>query len=370
MSASGPETITVPVRVRDRFDPRPGLRRARESAPAIAQIVIAATAAFAFAHFVLGHASPVLAGTVAVSSLGLVRDARPRRVVETVVGMMLGVLISEAVVWTIGSGWWQLPIVLALVFLVARVISPHPAFAIAAAIQGLIVMLFPSAGTEAVLARPLDGLVGGIAAIVMTVVVPRNPRGELLREARALFAASARAVTASAEGLARGDRMRAERGLDRARRLDPLVRAWQESLESATAVARISPFLRRRRAELDRQRRVLAAMDLAVRNLRVVGRRAAYVVDDGQPRQVAADVLGGLGRGMALIGESLEDVELEPAARDALRAIAVHLDPGRMLPGASVGEQSLVSAMRPLAVDLLTAAGMPPAQARGAVPRI
>ncbi|MFT4211713.1 MAG: FUSC family protein [Microbacterium sp.] len=370
MSRPGPETTTVPVRVRDRLDPRPGLRRARESVPAVIQIVIAATAAYAFAHFVLGHAAPVLAGTVAVSSLGLVRDARPRRVIETVVGMMLGVLISEGVVWAIGSGWWQLPIVLALVLLVARTISSQPAFAIAAAVQGLIVMLFPTAGTVAVLARPLDGLVGGASAILMTVVVPRNLRGELLREARALFASAERAVTASAEGLARGDRRHAERGLDRARRLDLLVRAWQESLESATAVARISPFLRRRRAELERQRRVLAAMDLAVRNLRVVGRRAAYLVDDGRRRPIAADVLAGLGRGMALIGQSLEDISLEPAARDLLRPIAAHLDPARMLPDASLGEQSLVSAMRPLAVDLLTAAGMPAAEARDAVPRI
>lgn len=366
----GPVTQTVPVRRRDRFDPRPAIARAGQSLPAIVQIVIAATVAYGFAYFVLGHASPVLAGTVAVSSLGLVRDARPRRVVETVVGMMLGVLVSEALLRVIGTGWWQLPIVLAVVLLVARLLSPQPGFAIAAAIQGLIVLLFPGAATEAVLARPIDGAVGGAAAILLTVVVPRSLRREVLRDARALFAAADGAVRTIVQGLESGQSRRADRGLEKARGIDPLVHAWRESLDSATAIARISPFLRRRRTELDRQRRILAAMDLTVRNLRVVGRRAAYVLEDGATRPVAADVLDRLARGMALVGESLDDISVEPAAREALRSVAAHLDPAQLLPDASLGEQSLLSAMRPLAVDLLTAAGTAPDEARAAVPRI
>ena len=64
---------------------RAGARRAC-STPSIAilQIVVATTGAYAFAHYVLGHPAPLLAATVCVSSLGLVRDARPRRVLETV----------------------------------------------------------------------------------------------------------------------------------------------------------------------------------------------------------------------------------------------------------------------------------------------
>ena len=67
-----------------RFDPRRRLSRVQHSSIAILQIVVAATGAYAFAHYVLGHPAPLLAATVCVSSLGLVRDARPRRVLETV----------------------------------------------------------------------------------------------------------------------------------------------------------------------------------------------------------------------------------------------------------------------------------------------
>ena len=41
-----------------------------------------------------------------------------------------------------------------------------------------------------------------------------------------------------------------------------------------------------------------------------------------------------------------------------------------MLPDASLGDQNLVAAMRPLVVDLLTATGLSPAEARAEIPRI
>jgi uncharacterized membrane protein YgaE (UPF0421/DUF939 family) len=364
------DTRSIPLRLRDRIDPRPRFARAAASVPAVTQIVVASAGAYAFAHFVLGHGSPVLAGTVAVSSLGLVRDARPRRVAETVAGMLLGILVAELLLWAIGPGWWQLAVTLAVVLLLARVLSPQPSFAIAAAIQGLIVLLFPLASTDAAWQRLADGAIGGVAALLVTALIPRNPRAELLRDARALFTAADAAIGAMVQGLRRGDRLRAERGLEKARALDPLVRAWQESLDSAAAVARISPFLRRRRTELERYRRVLAASDLAVRNLRVVGRRAAYLLDDGVARPVPADVLAGLGRGFALVGASLDDIAQEPVARETVQSIAGHLDPERMLPDATSGEHTLLAAMRPLAVDLLTASGLDDAAARAAVPRI
>ncbi|MFN8085699.1 MAG: hypothetical protein U0Q04_01645 [Microbacterium sp.] len=101
------DTRAVPTGLRGRISPRRGLDRVRGSLGAIAQIVLAATGAFAFAHYVLGHPAPLLAATVTISSLGLVRDARPRRVAETVVGMVLGILIAELIVLVAGIGWWS-----------------------------------------------------------------------------------------------------------------------------------------------------------------------------------------------------------------------------------------------------------------------
>ena len=179
----------------------------------------------------------------------------------------------------------------------------------------------------------------------------------------------ARAATLG-QALRRGDRLRAERGLEKARGLQSGIDDWKASLDSGLAIARISPFLRRQRGELDRHARVLASMDLATRNMRVIARRVVYLCDDGQARPVAADVLADLARGVDLVGRSLDDISLEPVARESILSVAAHLDPREMLPGASLGDQNLLAAMRPLAVDLLVATGMSQKDARAAVPRI
>lgn len=365
---SGPPTTTViPTGWRARFDPRPPLVRVRESGIAIVQIVVAATAAYAFAHVVLGHPAPLLAATVTVSSLGLVRDARPRRVAETVIGMIVGILVAELLLLVAGTGWWQLGLALGVTLVVARLLSPQASFAIAAAIQSLIVMVIPAL---APFQRLADGIVGGIAALLVTALIPRNPLRAALRDGRAVLAAMESASAALIQALRRGDRLRAERGLEKSRAIQPLLDDWRSSVESGRAIARISPFLRRQRVELTRQERVRASVELAARNLRVAARRVVYLCDDGQARPVAADVLAEVVRAAHALAGSLDDSSLEPAARDALLVVAAKLDPAELLPGASLGEQNLIAALRPLVVDLLTATGMTPVDARAAVPRI
>ncbi|BDV31332.1 FUSC family protein [Microbacterium terricola] len=364
--APPPLTVQVPTGWRRRLDPRPGLARLRDSAAAIVQIVVAATGAYVFANMVLGHPAPLLAATVTISSLGLVRDARPRRVLETVLGMLVGILVAELLLIVAGSGWWQLGLALALTLTVARFLSPQASFAIAAAIQSLIVMV----SLGAPFLRLVDGIVGGVAALLVTALVPRSTVRVEVRDARRLFTAADGVIATLAYALSRGERLRAERGLEKARAVGSVVDAWRTSLESGAAIARISPFLRRQRDELARHQRICQSVDLATRNLRVVARRVVYLSSDGQPRPVAASILTDLARGMQLIAASLEDISLEPAARESLRAVAVRLDPPRLLPGAGLGEHNLIVAMRPLAVDLLMATGMSSDEAHATIPRI
>jgi len=362
-----PPTGTIPTGWRARWHPRIGIDRVLASAPAIAQIVVAATASFSFAHYVLGHAAPLLAATVTVSSLGLVRDARPRRVLETVIGMVVGIVIAELIVFIAGIGWWQLGLTLAASLIVARFLSAQPAFAIAAAMQSAIVMVIP---VSVPFLRMVDGLVGGVTALLVTALLPRSPLRAVVREGMALLTAFDGAILTLVQALRRGDPARAERGLAKARALQALVDQWRSGIESGSEIARISPFLRRQRSEFQRQERVRHQLDLATRNLRVIARRVVYLCDDRQPRPIAADLLSEIAAGGRLIADALEDISYEPAAREAVRAVAARLDPGLLADRSSAVDQTLIGAMRPLAVDLMTAAGMPADDARAAIPRV
>ncbi|HEU4757907.1 MAG TPA: FUSC family protein, partial [Agromyces sp.] len=164
-----------------------GLRRVRDSLPAILQITVTAVAAYAFSMYVLGHEQPLISAIVAITALGFVRDARPVRVLETAIAMTLGIALAEVLLLTVGAGIVPYAVALAVTLAVARFLSPNAAFAIAAAVQCTLVMLVP-APEGGPFVRTLDGLVGGAFALLATAVIPRDPRRTALRDGRRLLA--------------------------------------------------------------------------------------------------------------------------------------------------------------------------------------
>ena len=352
-----------------RIDPRASWSRAIESVSPALQIVAAATAAYAFCHFVLLHSIPLLAVTVTISSLGFVRDARPIRVLESAVGIVIGIAVSEALLLIVGHGVWQIALVLFVTLIAARLISPSNAFALAAGVQSMLVMLLPLP-EGGPFQRSIDGLIGGAVALLVTALLPRDPRRLARRDARRLFAVVTDSLSMLVVALERADEPAAERALEKLRSTSPLLDGWSSSLDSARAIARISPFHRRHVPELDAQARVLHGSELAIRNLRVISRRIDFLVRDGVPRPQIASLLASLTTSVTLLGASLDDPLVEDTARVGLSAIAERLHPDLVLPDAPVNDSVVVLMLRPLLVDLLTAAGFDEDKARATLPAV
>ena len=353
--------------VRMRVDARMAARRVWQSLPAIIQIVAAVAAAYSIAHWGLGHSFPVLAVTVTINSLGFSRDARPRRVAESVLGILVGVALSDGLSLVIGKGLWQLVVVLLVVFVVGRAVSPNPAFAVAAAVPSALVVILPvpSGGP---FGRTLDALVAGVVALVVTALIPRDPGRAAARDRRALFSAVNEALGSVVDGLRDADAAAGELGLARLRRTQPLLDAWSANQESAIAVARISPFLRSRLPDLQRGSRVLASADLTTRHLRTLARRVEFLVRDGVARPALADLVDQFRTGIRLLGDELDDPQLVGASRSLLSDLARRLSPPQVVPDAPVADAAVVLLLRPLAVDLLVGTGLPIADARSLLP--
>lgn len=352
-----------------RFDFRASGQRTSESLIPIAQIVVAALAAYSIAHFWVGHITPLLAVTVTISSLGFVRDARPVRVLENAVGIVMGIALSELLLLIVGHGLWQIAAVLFVTLAVARFLSPSNAFAIAAGVQSMLVMLLAPPPTGP-FSRSIDGLIGGAVALIITALVPRDPRRLARRDAARLFKTFTDSLDLLVRALDAADEPAAENALERLRATQPGIDGWSASLESAVSIARISPFLRRHRPDLIAQRRVLLGMDLATRNLRVISRRIDFLVRDGIPRPVLASLLAQLSTSTKLLGESLDDPLLADTVRVGLVAIAERLRPEIVRADAPVTESVVILMLRPLLVDLLTAADMPAEKARAILPSV
>jgi uncharacterized membrane protein YgaE (UPF0421/DUF939 family) len=355
--------------LRRRLDVRMAGQRVWESLPAILQIVAAVTASYSIAHWGLGHSYPILAITVTINALGFARDARPQRVAETVTGILIGVALSDGLSLVIGKGLWQLVVVLLVVFVVGRAVSPNPAFAVAAAVPSALVLILP-VPDGGPFGRTLDALVGGLIALAVTALIPRDPARAARRERQRLFAAIDEGLGTIVEALSAADTATGELALERLRRTQPMVDAWRTTLDSAVAIARISPFLRSRLPLLHRDQRVLTAADLTTRHLRTIARRVEFLVRDDVPRPALAGLLGQFRTAFALLGEELDDPQVVGAARSLLTDVTRRLRPAGVMPDAALTDSALVLMLRPLAVDLLVGTGVPIDEARRLLPPV
>ena len=345
------------------------LSRVIESAPAIIQIVLAATASFSFTHFVLGHANPIFSVTVAITSLGFTRDARPRRILSTATGMITGIALSEVLLLLIGHGVWQMSLVLLIALTAARFITGSAAFALTVGIQAMLVYIMPAPEGGAFI-RSLDGVIGGVTALLFTAIIPRDPRGLANKDATRLFDIFLDSLDALKLAVRNVDVAIVDEALTRVRRSQPLVDNWRMSLDSAIAISRISPFLRKYRDELSGQVRLMRGMDLATRNLRVVVRRVDFLVRDGVARPYLADLFEQISTATQQLSEGLESPEHLHEAQESFVEIIHQLDPKKFGIADQIREASVLLLLRPLLVDLLCASGMSEDDARAELPAI
>lgn len=343
--------------------------RVIESLPPVVQIVIAALASFSFAHFVLGHQNPLLAVTVTITTLGFTRDARPRRVIETAIGIVAGLLASEFLVQWFGQGVWQLAVTLLVCLLAARFVTQSTSFALTVGIQAMFIQLLPlPAG--GIWVRPLDGLVAAVTSLLVTVLIPRNPKRLARKDASALFTVFLDTLDSLRSALRDVDVKKADETLNKVRRTQPLVDNWRMSLDSAVAISRLSPFLQKQRYDLSAQLRLMRGMDLATRNLRVIVRRVDFLIRDGVKRPYLADLIDQIFEATSKLSQGLQNEEYLYVAREGYLEIIHQLDPKRFGIADQLREASVLLLLRPMLVDLLCATGMSEDDAREELPDV
>lgn len=332
------------------------------------QLVLASSVAYLVARFGLGHPVPLLAVTVAISSLGFARDTRPGRVATTALAMVMGVVLSETSLTLFGSGAAQLTAVILVALLAARLISPNPTFALTVAIQATLVQLL-DAPTGGDFARVIDGLIGGLVALAFTALVPRNPIRLARADSRLLFATIKETLAKLREVLLTTDKLTADLALENIRQTQPLIDNWKSSLESAAAITKVSPFYRWAQKEIEDQKVLFAGLDLATRNLRVITRRVDYVLQDHRPRPELAAVISKALIAVDLLEQSLDDFSLRAKAQKYLLKLIRQLDP-KSIQGSGLSDQVVFMQIRPMMVDLAIAAGVEAEQARKLLPKV
>ncbi|WP_026536421.1 FUSC family protein [Arthrobacter sp. H14] len=357
---------------------RVGLHRSGNSILPAVQITLCSVGAYAFAQYVLGHEGPLFAATSSIIALGFSRDPRLRRVLEVAIGCTLGIAVGDMLLHLLGVGIWQAAVVLFLSILLARFLDSGTIFTTQLGLQSLLVVLLP-APDGGPFTRSQDAVVGGVFALLITMLVPRDPRREPKINVKELLDELSRVLRETAEAVTRSESTRAWHALVRARSCQPLVDRLNATLRASHEVATISPAYRRHRDELNRLEKSLHFIDLAIRNSRVFSRRLASVINNAALTEEAIESLGGLIEDTAsavdTLATALSEVDAGTResylrkARNELGAVGTILHP-KMLGIKRLEGEGLVLLYRPMIIDLLEATGMSHDQARRYLPEL
>jgi uncharacterized membrane protein YgaE (UPF0421/DUF939 family) len=292
-------------------------------------------------------------------TLGLTHGQRSRRAVEVVLGVTLGIAIADLLVLGLGTGWWQLGLVVGLSMSVALLLGSGQMFAQQAAVSAALVATLQPPNDGVTFARAVDALLGGsIALAVSALVLPANPARMVRKAAAPVLDELAAVLEDVADALGRRDRTAAQAALDRARAIEELERDLREALVVGRETARLAPPRRRTLGTVDVYTDAAAQIDLAVRNVRVLARgaRRAIDLDENVPPELAG-ALRALAQAVRALGSAIDDhgraeTVREPAVRAAAAATMALERTGNLSVSVIVGQ------VRSTAVDLLRGSGM------------
>jgi uncharacterized membrane protein YgaE (UPF0421/DUF939 family) len=328
----------------------------------ILQMAVGAGLAYFVAHNVLGHTQSFFAPIAAAIVLRVAPGLRTRRALEMVVGIAVGIGVADLLIRWIGTGAWQIGLVVALATTVAVLLGAGPLIASQAAGTAVLVVAVPN--QSAAPTRFVDALVGGLIGLLVLVVVPSRPLSAIRRAVNPFLAETASVYRAAADALGRRDAAAASAALRDSYELGRLGSTYTRVAEQGREVAMLSPV---RWSELPLVERYIQAsthIDSLARDSRVLCRGVRTAIETGEdpPPELAAaifelaDAIDGLG---ALLSSDQDDGELIGRALGAAAAATACLDDH-----SSLAMSLIVSQARSAAVDLLRALGVERLEAR------
>src|SRR2546425_13067541 len=150
------------------------LTRWRHTAVPIVQAALAAGLSWTVAVHLVDHRAPFFAPVAAVVCLGITLGQRLRRVIELIVGVGLGIAVGDLLISAIGTGPWQVAVVVTLAMSVAVLLDGGAVITVQSAISAILMVTLYLPGDTSGLNRLVDGLIGGVTGLVVVGVLPRS----------------------------------------------------------------------------------------------------------------------------------------------------------------------------------------------------
>ena len=336
------------------------IRRLRARLWPIAQTAGAAVVAWYLAVLLLDAERPLFAPIAAVIALSATHGQRGRQAAELVGGVVLGIAVADVFVSVIGTGPWQIAVLVVLAMGAAVALGGGDLLVSEAAVSAiLIASLEPVSGPGLSPDRFFEALAGGgVALAVSSLLFPPDPVLQVGRALNGVFGNLGHTLQEIARALAEGDEELALRSLQAARQIDDGIDAVERALAAGIDTARLSPPRRGSLAELGRYERSLGQLDFAVRDTRVLARNVLRHLRGGaEGREELGGAVADLAQAVWALAAAYDDPRRAPEARHlALEAAGRATELGSARP--ELGLAGIVAQVRAVAVDLVRAADL------------
>ncbi|MFY1634494.1 FUSC family protein [Solwaraspora sp. WMMB335] len=322
------------------------------------QAGLAAALAWFIARRVIGHQIPFFAPISAVIILSASVGQRLKRTAELVVGVAVGIAIGDAIILSIGTGTWQLALIVPLAVITAVFLGSGAPLITQAASSGVLVATLTPPTDNLYLERFVDALVGGLVGLVVLILLlPLNPLTVVRRAADPALDLLSDTLVRCGTALADRDRRRAQAAAQRLHDAEKELSAFRDAVNAGHETAVLAPVRWRSRAPLAQYAESAEYVTRGLRNSRVLTRRAASILTEDEP------VPESLPRAICRLGDAVRtlrhelDAGVEPVhtrrlALDAARGAADAYETGVGFNGSVV-----VAQIRATTSDLVRASG-------------
>ncbi|MGY2704659.1 MULTISPECIES: FUSC family protein [unclassified Nocardioides] len=351
---------------RGRTSLRARIKRLESKTWQIGQCAIAAGVAWFVAADLFGHPTPFFAPVAAVVALGTSYGQRLRRVAEVTIGVAVGVLLADLLVAWLGSGGWQIGLIVALSMSAAFLLDEGPLFVTQAAVQSIVIAGLAADPSQA-FTRWTDAVIGGAVALVAATIVPAAPLRRPREQAAVVMRKVAALLRAAGEVMSDGEAARALALLADARSTDFLIRELQDAADEGLSVVESSPFRVRHRDDLRKMAELVDPLDRALRSTRVLVRQTAVAAYHRRPVPGSYALLAlDLADAGDAVAEELAANRMATAAQPALLAVAEAT--GQVERTDVLAAEAVLAQLRSVVVDLLMVTGMDQLESTDALP--
>jgi uncharacterized membrane protein YgaE (UPF0421/DUF939 family) len=344
-----------------------GLDEVRRSWRIILQATLAATLAYA-AALAIGHEQPFFAPIAAIATVAVSLAHRLRRSTELLVGNAVGIFFADLLIGEIGTGVWQLGLVVAIALISAIMLGGGPILIMQASSAAILIATLtpPTAAQPWNTGRVVDALVGGLVGLVVSaLVMPVDPARHARQVTLPVIDTIAAGYRGVATALSERDPEEARSVLERLRGTAPVLASFHAGLDATRESVRLSPWYWGQRQTLATYTIAGGHLDNALRNLRVLTRQASIALerDDVVPAAIPQALLD-LADGIDALGPAIAgEAGFEPVREVILDAVAT----AAAAPAEGLFTAPMVAQIRLSASDLLQATDMTVTEAATAI---